>query len=266
MTDPDPYQVLRIHRHATTDEIRSAYRRAVRRFHPDVYEGDPAVASTNMRVLNDAYDRLMDPARRRELDEATSERRPRTSRPSAPVHRIRRAASDGAVAGTARPTESSADSPDPRSRVAPWLLHEWEASAKEYRRPRPKLSRREKQLFCALIAIPIALVLVALTVPMAHEFSFEIGGDYPSGYCTPQSMSFPAGASVSFSWSWGLSPGYGGGFYVVGPSGQVVVSSTSAGGTSTFTSSGGSYTFEAPGCFDVGSVVTVEGQYTGAAI
>ena len=68
----DPYYVLGIDEAATDAEVRAAYRRAARSNHPDLNPHDP-LAGERMRVVQQAYDILADPARR------AAYRRPGTS-------------------------------------------------------------------------------------------------------------------------------------------------------------------------------------------
>lgn len=56
----DPYDVLRIRRNASDEEIHEAYWRLLRVYHPDVYRGDPAIASEKTLELNQAYAMLRD--------------------------------------------------------------------------------------------------------------------------------------------------------------------------------------------------------------
>lgn len=63
----DFYVILGVERHATPQEIRRAYRRLARRFHPDINPGD-AAAQQRYRLIAEAYDTLTDPLRRREYD------------------------------------------------------------------------------------------------------------------------------------------------------------------------------------------------------
>lgn len=59
----DPYSVLGVSRDASEEEIKSAYRRLARKYHPDVNPGD-AEAARKMQEINAAYEQLRDPAKR----------------------------------------------------------------------------------------------------------------------------------------------------------------------------------------------------------
>lgn len=62
----DYYDVLGIKRTATQDEIRAAYRRLAREYHPDVNKAPDAAAKFN--EVQQAYDTLSDPEKRRAYD------------------------------------------------------------------------------------------------------------------------------------------------------------------------------------------------------
>ena len=62
----DCYSILGVPRTATASEIRAAYRRLARVYHPDLNAGPEAEA--RMREINEAYDTLSDPQRRRYYD------------------------------------------------------------------------------------------------------------------------------------------------------------------------------------------------------
>ena len=62
----DPYEVLQVSPHASSDVIRAAYRVLARNYHPDV-STSPA-AALRMQELNAAYHALIDPVRRAEFD------------------------------------------------------------------------------------------------------------------------------------------------------------------------------------------------------
>jgi molecular chaperone DnaJ len=63
----DFYILLGVEREASDADIRRAYRRLARRFHPDVNPGDRE-AATHYRQILDAYETLIDPERRRRYD------------------------------------------------------------------------------------------------------------------------------------------------------------------------------------------------------
>lgn len=63
----DLYIVLGIERQATPADIKRAYRRLARRFHPDINPGDREAARRFHEIL-EAYETLIDPDRRRRYD------------------------------------------------------------------------------------------------------------------------------------------------------------------------------------------------------
>jgi molecular chaperone DnaJ len=63
----DLYLILGVQREATEGDIKRAYRRLARRWHPDINPGDREAAVRFRQVL-DAYETLIDPDRRRRYD------------------------------------------------------------------------------------------------------------------------------------------------------------------------------------------------------
>src|SRR5262245_16306288 len=63
----DFYIVLGIERGATLNDIKRAYKRLARRFHPDINPGD-RMAAQQFRQIAEAYETLSDPDRRRRYD------------------------------------------------------------------------------------------------------------------------------------------------------------------------------------------------------
>src|SRR5580765_4715067 len=65
----DLYIVLGLERGASVSDIKRAYKRLARRFHPDINPGD-RMAAAQFRQIAEAYETLSDPDRRRHYDSA----------------------------------------------------------------------------------------------------------------------------------------------------------------------------------------------------
>jgi curved DNA-binding protein len=67
----DYYATLDVKRTATQDEIKSAYRKLARKYHPDVSKAKDA--EEKFKELSEAYEVLRDPAKRKQYDELGSD-------------------------------------------------------------------------------------------------------------------------------------------------------------------------------------------------
>ena len=64
----DYYKILGVERTADEKEIKKAYRRLARQYHPDMKPGDKA-AEAAFKEINEANEVLSDPEKRRKYDE-----------------------------------------------------------------------------------------------------------------------------------------------------------------------------------------------------
>ena len=63
----DLYVILGVERGATLADVKRAYKRLARKFHPDINPGD-RMAAAQFRQISEAYETLSDPDRRRRYD------------------------------------------------------------------------------------------------------------------------------------------------------------------------------------------------------
>ena len=64
----DYYEVLGLHKGASSDEIKKAYKKLARKYHPDMNPGDKA-AEEKFKEINEANEVLTDPEKKSRYDQ-----------------------------------------------------------------------------------------------------------------------------------------------------------------------------------------------------
>lgn len=64
----DYYKILGVDKNIAQDDVQAAYRKRVKKFHPDLHPDDPK-AKAKFQALNEAYQVLSDPEKRKKYDQ-----------------------------------------------------------------------------------------------------------------------------------------------------------------------------------------------------
>ncbi len=62
------YEILNLPKTASKQQIKSSYKRLVKKYHPDLYAGDKNLAEQKIKEINEAYDVLSHPEKKSEYD------------------------------------------------------------------------------------------------------------------------------------------------------------------------------------------------------
>ena len=68
-TKRDYYEVLGVNKNATEDEIKKAYRKLAKKYHPDANPDNKEEAEAKFKEVNEAYENLSDPQKRKMYDQ-----------------------------------------------------------------------------------------------------------------------------------------------------------------------------------------------------
>ena len=69
MAKRDYYEVLGVNKNATDDELKKAYRKLAKKYHPDANLDNKAEAEAKFKEVNEAYETLSNPQKRRMYDQ-----------------------------------------------------------------------------------------------------------------------------------------------------------------------------------------------------
>ena len=123
----DPYQVLGVSPNASEDEIRQAYRRLAKKYHPDLNPGDKTAAQ-KMNEINAAYDAIKNPQAYRQQQAQQQAQQPAPAAPAAPANGWTCSCGQSGITGNFCPNCGS-KKPEPKPAAGSWKCPQCGATA-----------------------------------------------------------------------------------------------------------------------------------------
>lgn len=158
------YSVLRVPEEATAEEIKQAYRKLVKLWHPDLHPDDMS-AEKRMAEINEAYTVLSDPSKKLKYDNSLSSKRAQEkARAEEQARKAARAAAAAAAAARPQPVKK------PVSNVRPHYSDPDRA---------PGFSSADSSY-------------VDFTKPEEPSSPFVVNGETPAGYHSDEASQAPA--------------------------------------------------------------------------
>ena len=73
------YEILEISETASEEVVRMAYKALAKKYHPDIFQGDPIEAEERMKQINMAYSVLSDSTKRAQYDAILNSKKARNN-------------------------------------------------------------------------------------------------------------------------------------------------------------------------------------------
>lgn len=145
------YKILHVFQNANPDEIKSSYKKLVKKYHPDLYKGDKNFAEQKIKEINEAYDVLSNPEKKLAYDESFYQPAISTNDYNTP-----------------QPTSANFSSREEESPIHKFIAEKLEHLTK----------KRQIQIFFVILAITFILFLINLW-QLNHLLNLS-SGNHPS--------------------------------------------------------------------------------------
>lgn len=132
------YEILKVSKTASQQEIKNSYKSLVKKYHPDLYVGDKGFAEQKIKKINEAYDILSNPETKAEYDEYLNASTQAIEFSSSPTN--------------TSPTEKKKPEPEPQWSLTHFLAEKFNQLDK----------KQQLQIFIFIFVVILALFLINL--------------------------------------------------------------------------------------------------------